>query len=68
MALLQGLLAVGSRMTGRSDTNIRLQLAGKEEEEDWSILKVNAFSSDRKRMGIIVRNGITKQIVLFMKV
>ena len=71
MALLQGLLAIGSQLTSRSDSSIQLQLAGKGEEEgeeSWSVLRVNAFSSDRKRMGIVVKNDGTGQIVLFMKV
>ena len=54
-------------MTARTDTSIEIQLEGGE-KESWEILKLNAFSSERKRMSIVVKNTITGQIMIYVKV
>lgn len=53
-ALLNGLRSSGVWLVSRSKDQLKIRLEGK--EETWELLKVFEFSSDRKRMSVVVRN------------
>ncbi|RKP15323.1 hypothetical protein BJ684DRAFT_7178 [Piptocephalis cylindrospora] len=53
-ALLNGLRSSGIWLVSRSKDQLRIRM--EEREEIWELLKVFEFSSDRKRMSVVVRN------------
>ncbi|CBK21933.2 uncharacterized protein [Blastocystis hominis] len=67
LALLHGFKQLGGFILAKDETVVRLRLP-RGGEETWKIERVNAFSSERKRMSVVVRNGETGEIRLYMKV
>ena len=67
LALLHGLKQLGGFILAKDETLVRLRLP-RGGEETWAIARVNAFSSERKRMSVVVRNVETGEIRLYMKV
>ena len=52
-ALIEGMAPYGCSLVERGSSNMRCVVAGKSEEYD--ILAVNEFNSDRKRMSVLVK-------------
>lgn len=67
LALLYGLTQLGGLLRAKDDARVDLKLPGGN-GETWRIERLNAFTSERKRMSVVVRNGETGEIRLFMKV
>ena len=65
LALIDGLLRYKCRILERSTTKIIIELLG--EKQEYLVLAVNAFTSERKRMSILVKGAITGQHLLLCK-
>ena len=65
LALIDGLLRYRCRILERSTTKIIIELFG--ERQEYTVLALNAFSSDRKRMSILVRGVVSGQYLLLCK-
>lgn len=66
LALLYGIQSMGAVIETKVDKTVTLRFG--ENVEHWTILRVIAFSSDRKRMSVIAQNDDTKEIRVFTKV
>lgn len=66
LALLYGIQSMGAVMVTKVDKSITLRFG--DNVEHWTILRVIAFSSDRKRMSVIAQNDDSKEIRVFTKV
>lgn len=67
LALLHGFKQLGGFILAKDETVVRLRLP-RGSEETWAIERMNAFSSERKRMSVVARNVETGEIRLYMKV
>ena len=65
LALIDGLRHYRCRVLERSTTKIAIELFG--ERQEYIVLAVNSFNSDRKRMSILVRGSASGQYLLFCK-
>lgn len=66
LALLYGIQSMGAMIERKVDKSVTLRFG--ENVEHWTILRVIAFSSDRKRMSVIAQNDDSKDIRIFTKV
>ena len=67
MALLNGFLQLGGFVAEKDDKHVTMKLLG-DQEESWELLRVNMFTSERKRMSVVARNRNSGQIRIYMKV
>ena len=67
IALLYGIRALGSVIVQKSDERVVLRVNGGEKEE-WRLLRVNAFSSERKCMSVVAKNERYGVIHVYVKV
>ena len=65
-ALLMGCIQLGSCVLHRDDQKVIVRVCDKEEEE-WEVLQLNPFTSERKRMSIVVKNVKNGSIFVFLK-
>mgnify|MGYP000376237923 CR=1 FL=1 len=65
-ALLIGCTQLGSYILYRDDHKVSVRVCEKE-EDTWSILQLNSFTSERKRMSIVVKNVKNGSIFVFLK-
>ena len=65
-ALLMGCIQLGSCVLHRDDHKVIVRVCDKEEEE-WEVLQLNPFTSERKRMSIVVKNVNNGSIFVFLK-
>ena len=65
-ALLMGCMQLGSCVMHRDDHKVIVRIYDKEEEE-WEILQLNPFTSERKRMSIVVKSVKNGAIFVFLK-
>ena len=66
LALVYGVYSLGAVIESKEDKSVCIRFGSTREK--WNILKIIPFSSDRKRMSVIVENDATKEIKLFIKV
>ena len=66
LALVYGAYSLGAVIESKEDKSVCIRFGSTREK--WNILKIIPFSSDRKRMSVIVENDATKEIKLFIKV
>eukprot|EP01087_Luapelamoeba_hula_P020418 TRINITY_DN6962_c0_g1_i1.p1 TRINITY_DN6962_c0_g1~~TRINITY_DN6962_c0_g1_i1.p1 ORF type:complete len:1107 (+),score=152.37 TRINITY_DN6962_c0_g1_i1:336-3656(+) len=66
VALVKFTESVGVTLVGRSVSTITLRLPHNQIEE-FEVLQIFPFSSERKRMGIILKHTSTGQIIFYMK-
>ena len=67
VALLYGVRELGSVIVQKSDETVVLRVNGGEAEE-WKLLRVNAFSSERKCMSVVAKNEKHGVIRVYVKV
>lgn len=67
VALLYGIRELGSVIVQKSDETVVLRMNGGEAEE-WKLLRVNAFSSERKCMSVVAKNEKHGVIRVYVKV
>ena len=61
-----GCIQLGSCVLHRDDHKVIVRVCDKEEEE-WEVLQLNPFTSERKRMSIVVKNVKNGSIFVFLK-
>lgn len=66
LALVQAAYSYNCRLSKRTPQLIRVTLPG-EEVVEYEVLQTFPFDSVRKRMSIVLRHAITKEIVLYCK-
>lgn len=66
LALLCGLQSLGCVIESTVDKTVTIRMG--DAVEKWTVLKVVAFTSDRKRMSVVVHNEATKAIFMYTKV
>lgn len=66
LALLFGVQSLGGVIQTNEDKSIMLRLG--EMTEKWTVLKTLPFTSDRKRMSVVVQNEATQTIRVYVKV
>jgi len=66
VALVKFTESVGLTLVGRNTESITLRNV-LDQEEDYEILNIFPFSSERKRMGIIIRDMQTDEIAFYLK-
>ena len=67
VALLRGMRECGSVLLRKHDEEVEIRVGGGQ-PETWRVLRVNAFSSDRKRMSVAAKNLATGAIRIYSKV
>lgn len=67
VALLRGARESGSVLLQKHDEKVEIRVGGGQPEA-WRLLRVIAFSSDRKRMSVVAKNEKTGVIRLYAKV
>eukprot|EP01132_Coremiostelium_polycephalum_P001453 gene1453-1831_t len=65
IALVKGASSVGVNLSSRTPNSIGVNING--EEKVYSILNVLEFTSDRKRMSVVVREQNSSEIILYTK-
>ena len=66
LALLYGSQALNAVIASKIAQDIKLHTGSNVQE--WSILRVFPFTSERKRMSVIAENKSSHKVYLFMKV
>ena len=66
LALLYGSQALNAVIESKIDKDIKIHIGSNVQE--WSILRVFPFTSERKRMSVIAENKSSHKVYLFMKV
>ena len=67
VALLRGARESGSVLLQKHDEKVEIRVGGGQPEA-WRLLRVIAFSSDRKRMSVVAKNEKTGVIRVYAKV
>ncbi|KAF2077500.1 hypothetical protein CYY_001199 [Polysphondylium violaceum] len=67
IALVNASLNLGIKLVSRTPNSICVCVNGGQEERVYTILNILEFSSDRKRMSIIVKDPTTNEIIVYCK-